>query len=293
MVACPDCRAYRPCPLDAWYDHLAVAARGKATAGSRRTFLRIIGEDIGRGVFTTWAREGRMRLAEATAWRVYEEYRDAGQDTSAQNLARYVHVADGRQPRLVAAYATILARTGGEETLERAIKVCDEALGRWAQNTADGWPELRAKRGQLVGRLTRLRGRLSSELDEDGNPIPVRRHHPADPRRVRGRRFGPPGRPGPGQAKSGPVAHQDGLLLRGVCAAVATREDPAEDAEARSSAPAVIVAAAGGRPELLGHPAPDGGQQVGAAENEQQPLHASTSTSWAVVGEPLSPSGVA
>ncbi len=193
VVACPDCRAYRPCPLDAWYDHLAVAARGKATAGSRRTFLRIIGEDIGRGVFTTWAREGRMRLAEATAWRVYEEYRDAGQDTSAQNLARYVHVADGRQPRLVAAYATILARTGGEETLERAIKVCDEALGRWAQNTADGWPELRAKRGQLAGRLTRLRGRLSSELDEDGNPIPVRRHHPADPRRVRGRRFGLPG----------------------------------------------------------------------------------------------------
>lgn len=56
-------------------------------------------------------------------------------------------------------------------------------------DTSDGWPELRAKRGQLAGRLTRLRGRLSTELDEDGNPIPVRRHHPEDPHRVRGRRF--------------------------------------------------------------------------------------------------------
>jgi hypothetical protein len=29
-----------------------------------------------------------MRLAEATAWRVYEEYREAGQDTYAHALAR-------------------------------------------------------------------------------------------------------------------------------------------------------------------------------------------------------------
>ncbi|GAB3439120.1 hypothetical protein GCM10027517_12150 [Phycicoccus ginsengisoli] len=53
----------------------------------------------------------------------------------------------------------------------------------------DGWPELRAKRGQLAGRRTRLRGRLSTELNDDGNPTPVFRHHPDDPRRVRGRRF--------------------------------------------------------------------------------------------------------
>jgi hypothetical protein len=52
-----------------------------------------------------------------------------------------------------------------------------------------GWAELRAKRGQLAGRLTRLRSRLPTDLDEDGNPIPVRRHHADDPKRLRGRRL--------------------------------------------------------------------------------------------------------
>lgn len=189
LVPCPDCRAYRPCPLDSWYDHLAVAARGKVTAGSTKSFLHVTGTDLGRGVFTTWLSAGRARLAEATAWLVYEEHRAAGQEASAQTFARYVHLAGGRQPRLVAAYATLLAAPGSDAALERAITTCDEALADWAGNTADGWPELRAKRGQLAGRLTRLRGRLSTELDEDGNPVPVRRHHPAQPQRVRGRRF--------------------------------------------------------------------------------------------------------
>ncbi|GAB3989473.1 exonuclease domain-containing protein [Nocardioides marmoraquaticus] len=188
-VACPDCRAWRPCPLDSWFDHLAAAARGPVARGNRLTFLRLNGENLGAGVFTTWAADGRMRLAEATAWLVYQEHRAAGQDGSAQMFARYAHLAGGRQPRLVAAYATLLAAPGGEDALVRAITVCDEATSLRSGNTADGWAELRAKRGQLAGRLTRLQGRLATELDEDGNPVPVRRHHPEQPRRVRGRRF--------------------------------------------------------------------------------------------------------
>lgn len=41
MVASPECRSYRPCPLDSWYDHLAVAARGKVTDQSRKSFLQV------------------------------------------------------------------------------------------------------------------------------------------------------------------------------------------------------------------------------------------------------------
>ncbi len=195
-VACPHCRAYHPCPLDSWYEHLALAARGSVTTGSTKSFLHVTGEDLGRGVFTTWAAAGRVRLAEAVAWRVFEEHRAAGQQASAQTFARYVHVAGGRQPRLVAAYATLLAGPGSEHALDRALATCDEALAGWSGNTSDGWAELRAKRGQLAGRLARLRARLSTELDEDGNPIPVRRHHPENPKRVRGRRFA---LPNPGQ----------------------------------------------------------------------------------------------
>jgi hypothetical protein len=54
---------------------------------------------------------------------------------------------------------------------------------------AEGWTKLAAKRGQLLGRFTRLRLRPSGQLDDDGNPVPVRRHHPGEPRRTRARRF--------------------------------------------------------------------------------------------------------
>jgi hypothetical protein len=110
-------------------------------------FSHVTGIDLGRGVVTTWMNAGPTRLAEATAWRVFEQHREAGQ-ASAQTLARDVHLADGRQPRLVAADATLLARPGGEEALDRAIKICDEALGTWDGSTAYGSPALRAERGR-------------------------------------------------------------------------------------------------------------------------------------------------
>ena len=99
---------------------------------------------------------GRTRLAEATAWRVFEQHREAGQEASAQTLARYVHLADGRQPRLVATDATFVARPGGEESLERAIKICDEALRTWDGSTAYGSPALRAERGRRKAEAPRL-----------------------------------------------------------------------------------------------------------------------------------------
>lgn len=40
-----------------------------------------------------------------------------------------------------------------------------------------------------LDRLDRLRGRYTGELDEDRNPIPARRHHPAEPKRTRPTRF--------------------------------------------------------------------------------------------------------
>jgi DNA polymerase III epsilon subunit-like protein len=188
-VRCPDCRAGRPCPLDTWREHLAVAARGSTTPESRKSFLRLSGVDLGRGVLTTWLGARRRLLAEAAAWLVYQEHRATGQLASAEMFARYAHVAGAREPRLVAAYANLLAAPGSVDALERAISTCDEAYLSRSGSTAEGWTQLAAKRGQLLGRLTRLRLRPSGELDDDGNPIPVRRHHPAEPRRTRALRF--------------------------------------------------------------------------------------------------------
>jgi hypothetical protein len=107
----------------------------------------------------------------------------------AQSFARLAYLAGTREPQLVAAYATRLAAAGGETDLRRAIDVCDEALLSRGGSTFEGWAELGAKRAQLLGRLERLRARPTDQLDEDGNPIPVRRHHPEAPRRTRPRRF--------------------------------------------------------------------------------------------------------
>lgn len=94
-----------------------------------------------------------------------------------------------REPRLVAAYANLLAAPGDEAALSRAADVCDEALLSRDGSTFDGWTELGAKRAQLLGRLERRRAGSAVKLDEDGNPIPVRRHHPDTARRTRPRRF--------------------------------------------------------------------------------------------------------
>jgi hypothetical protein len=67
--------------------------------------------------------------------------------------------------------------------------VRDEALLSRSGSTFDGWAELGAERGQLLDRLQRRRLRPSGELDDDGNPVPVRRHDPEMSRRTRPRRF--------------------------------------------------------------------------------------------------------
>lgn len=89
----------------------------------------------------------------------------------------------------MAASANLLAAPGGASDLRRAVDACEEALLSRGGSTFEGWAELGAKRAQLLGRLERVRVRPSDELDEDGNPIPTRRHHPEAPRCSRPRRF--------------------------------------------------------------------------------------------------------
>ncbi|WP_198588210.1 3'-5' exonuclease [Geodermatophilus chilensis] len=190
---CPSCRRGEPCPLDLWQRFLAPAALGAPANGGVKgvvkSFLHTTGKDTGRGVLSTWLKDGRRLLAEATAWVVHARHRAAGQDVSAQSFARLAWKAGCREPRLAAAYANLLATPGDEAALRRAVEICDEALLSRGGSTFDGWTELGAKRAQLLGRLERRRVRHSGELDEDGNPIPARRHHPGAPQRSRPRRF--------------------------------------------------------------------------------------------------------
>jgi hypothetical protein len=108
---------------------------------------------------------------------------------TAEMFARYAWEAKASEPRLAAAYASLLARPGSEDALQRGIDLCDEAFLSRQSSTDDAWTELAAKRAQLVGQLSRLRALNTTDLDADGNPVRRRRHHPEQPRRVRQRRF--------------------------------------------------------------------------------------------------------
>lgn len=100
-------------------------------------------------------------------------------------LATSANLAGAREPRLLAAYANLLATLSGEADLRRAIEAFEKALLSGGGSTFEGGAELGAKRAQLLHPLERLRERPSDDLDEEGNPIPTRRHHPEAPRRTR------------------------------------------------------------------------------------------------------------
>lgn len=154
-----------------------------------KSFLHLDGKGTGRGVFTTWRKDGRPLLADATAWIVHERHRTGGQAVAAQSFAQLAWKASLREPRLVAAYATLFAAPGDEAALRRAADACAEAFLSRDGSTFDGWTELGVEQAQLLGRRERRRAGSAVKLDDDGNPVPVRRHHPETPRRTRPRRF--------------------------------------------------------------------------------------------------------
>src|SRR3954469_17261176 len=84
-----------------------------------------------------------------------------------------------------------------------------------------------------------------------------------------------------------------GLLHGGVGGMVTPREHPPEQVQARAAAPAVLGAAARDRTELLGDTVAGRDEHVGTDQCQDGALHDSTSSSWAMVGDPLSPAGVA
>jgi len=93
------------------------------------------------------------------------------------------------EPRLVAAHARRVATAASSERLTQARDICDEALLHRGASTDDGWTELRQVRNRIAGQLTRRQVRPSGEVDGNGNPVPLRRHHPDHPDRTRPGRF--------------------------------------------------------------------------------------------------------
>jgi hypothetical protein len=156
---------------------------------SNASFLPTSCVDTGRGVFTTWRDKKLAPLADHAAWLVHQHWMTAGQPNRAELVGRYAWAVGGRDPRLVAAHARRVAAAASAERLTEARNICDEALLHRASSTGDGWTELREVRNRIAGQLARRQVRPSGKTDRDGNPIPVRRHHPERPERTRPGRF--------------------------------------------------------------------------------------------------------
>jgi DNA polymerase III epsilon subunit-like protein len=185
---CPTCRRGDPCPLDTWPSHVAQLALGDPDRYARG-FFETTGKEAGTGAYTVWRNKGLDRVADAAVWECVSYWRNVGQRTRADQLAQLAVGVSCHHPDVASIYAANVAAAGTATDLTAALHACDLILAHAGDDTSDGWVRLRARRNQIAGRLQRLSVRPSGQIDEDGNPIPVRRHHPITPRRTRTPRF--------------------------------------------------------------------------------------------------------
>jgi DNA polymerase III epsilon subunit-like protein len=186
---CPLCRDQLPCPLDAWYEELGVRALGDP-ARFAAGFFETKGRDAGTGVYSTWSSTGvDQRIAAAAMAACVRHWDDVSQTVRAGQVAAGAVAAGCYHPEVAEHHAADVAAAGRVADLTTAVSVCDAALAHRAGSTLEAWTSLETRRALLAGRVQRLAFRHSGTYDEDGNPVPVRRHHPEAPRRSRRPRF--------------------------------------------------------------------------------------------------------
>jgi hypothetical protein len=183
---CPSCGRGFACPLDTWRLPLGARLLG-STDDLVVTFLKTMGRDAGTGTYVIVCRLGHTVLADAGLRAAYRYWRDAGQTARAQQLAHYGCAAGSRDPVIVEAHATDVAAGGREADLMAALAVIGPTLAQRAGNTDEAWAGLEIRASHIEGSLERRRALY--RIDEHGNRVPVRRHHPENPRRTRPSRF--------------------------------------------------------------------------------------------------------
>ena len=186
---CPDCRTGATCPLDAWPDHIGALALGDPD-NYAHGYFEMNGVEAGTGAYTTWLRKGTdQRVADSALHIAAIHWRNIGQPKRAAKVVQLAWVAGCRHPDVVDAHAAAVAAAGHQADYTAALALCDETLTLAGGSTHESWRRLRSRRAQIAGRARRLEQKNATTQDEDGNPIPVRQHHPDTPRRTRTPRF--------------------------------------------------------------------------------------------------------
>ena len=189
---CPACRETEPCGFDTWLTHLARSALHPWSENAIWSFIPYTGIQVrtGKSVWRTWVEDGRQPIADTAAWLAYEWWMDNNQTEAAAAVAGLAWEIGAVHPRLVEAHLSAVAGGGRPADLTAAIAIADSALATTPQaGPPEYWRSLRARRTLLAGQLARGTARPSLVMDADGNPLPVRRHHPVNARRTRPPRF--------------------------------------------------------------------------------------------------------
>ncbi len=129
----------------------------------------------------------RCGLSQSATSRI--EIGEADRVTVANLLAQHALSLGCPDPVIAARLAYAVAASERTGDLQAALALALPVMAKRRGNTGDGWRELANAVASIRSRLARGGVRYSGKRDETGNPIPIRRHHPAVPRRPRATRL--------------------------------------------------------------------------------------------------------
>jgi hypothetical protein len=177
--ACPECRADRACPADAWLHAIAVALTGAQRNLNPKTARVWLGP-IGR---LAQHAATRPAVAAHAAWLVTTNL-TASRPADADDLAALADRLGLVEPRLVHRRARAAADAGD---LPTAISLLDTGLAARDGSSDRSWADLTAYRDALAAR--------QAAADRGRPARPHRRGHSAPTARPSRRRFAAPQRP--------------------------------------------------------------------------------------------------
>lgn len=188
---CSACLAGRACALDTWTWALAPYALGDLDSVTLRTSFFPPNATTSRAAaWETWRSKGRGRLADDVLWLVCEQWVAVGRRGSAHYIASAAYDRGCFHPQLVNTHLNQVSAGNRPGDLEAALAIADLVLSQADQvGPVEHWRALRARRDWFAGQLDRGTAKPTGEVDEDGNPVLRRRHHPENPKRSRAFRF--------------------------------------------------------------------------------------------------------
>ena len=184
-----------------WWQPLVRVSLATLTVDSAKVAYGVGGFKDGRGIIATWRTKYSQDLASYAAWLLVRWYVEHDYPAKAHPRARRLFSDGLRDPRLADYYAGLLSAPGRAEDLKAARDVCRVALQHRGENSDRAWLRVLTRLNAVEGRLARLEISYTDLVDEDGDPVPKRRHAPTQPRRLH--RALSPGLPDIGAARNG------------------------------------------------------------------------------------------